>query len=353
MSVTKRNLDSSLDTLAQSGTAPKDLEPQNNICKLIGQGSTKDSIKKRPKKKYITQSLSLAMIDVAKNNNEMDWVQRYWNTWHCQNNLITYDGKSYGDFCKNRWCLICLAIRKADMINRYKPELIKWKEPHFLTLTVKAQPNANLKKWMDGMLKAFKTILERCKKRHQRKKGIKLIGIRSLECNYNPIKKTYNPHFHVLTASKEIAETIKKEWIELWNRGPKTLALHYLQTIRKVRNTEKDLVETIKYGAKLFTDPTMKKGKNKSVKPKIYAAALHEIYKVFYKRHLFSSFGFSLPKTKKVNVWKEASKGIKRWIYEPKINDWVDKESGQLMTNYIPKHNLDHLLKECIDLEMI
>ena len=113
------------------------------------------------------------------------------------------------------------------------------------------------------MITAFDIIRRRCYKRFKRGKGPKLVGIRSLECNFNPKSKTYNSHFHILCASKEIAETIKKEWIDIWNSGEKVFALHYLQKIRKVENTEKDIIETIKYGAKIFTDPTMKKGNQK------------------------------------------------------------------------------------------
>ena len=59
------------------------------------------------------------------------------------------------------------------------------------------------------MNKAFSIIKERCKKRHQRGTGIQLIGIKSLECNFNPQKKTYNPHFHIIVPNKEIATLLK------------------------------------------------------------------------------------------------------------------------------------------------
>ena len=82
------------------------------------------------------------------------------------------------------------------------------------------------------MKQAFKLISNRCKKRHQRGKGIKLIGIKSLECNFNPIRKTYNPHYHLIVATKEMAEVLKKEWLKLWTKkytSPKA------QHIRKVK----------------------------------------------------------------------------------------------------------------------
>ncbi|TWP27880.1 hypothetical protein ETU08_09155, partial [Apibacter muscae] len=57
-----------------------------------------------------------------------------------------------------------------------------------------------------GMYRAFSLILNRYKKRYQRGKAIQLIGIKSLECNFNPQRKTYNPHFHIITANHKIAD---------------------------------------------------------------------------------------------------------------------------------------------------
>lgn len=296
-------------TLAQKGTGRTDKYNFDKYQVIHGVGSCKSSVRKRPKKKLITQKLCLALIDVAKERNEINWVKRYWRTWRCQNVLTTHNGRAYGDMCKNRFCLVCLSIRKADMINKYKPIIEKWPDTHFLTLTVKSQPHQNLNKWISGMLKAFAKIRKRCDQRHRRGKGPKLIGIRSLECNFNPKSKTYNPHFHILCASKEIAEIIKKEYVELWNRGNEIFAQPFLQKIRKVGDTEKDIIETIKYGAKIFTDPSMKKGKQKGKSFKIYVAGLHTIYKAMEGHRLFGSFGFKLP-SEEVSIKKGREEGI-------------------------------------------
>jgi len=357
MSQSKQNLGfvkGSLDTLALKRTT---ISAKDNSVQLIyGTGSCKSSIKKRPKKKLITQMLALALIDVAKENNETEWIKRYWNVWHCQNYLTTYNGRAYGHYCKNKCCAICVSIRKADMINRYKPTIEKWSDLHFLTLTVKSQPNTNLKKWMKGMNNAMELINDRCRQRYNRGKGPKLIGVRSLECNYNPIKKTYNPHFHVLCATKEIAEILKAEWLELWNRNyvksnnkKDIMALHFLQKIRKVRNTEKDIIETIKYGAKIFTDPEMKKGKSKA-NHIIYAKALHSIYKSMDGLKLFVKFGFKLPKTESQSNTRLII-DYKEWKYEPKAANWVNMITGQVMTNYSPDWALEELLDK-IDIQL-
>jgi plasmid rolling circle replication initiator protein Rep len=359
MSQTKQYLDhweNELDTLAQKRTASSRSDHQKHEI-IFGEGACKDSVRKRPKRKVIDQSVCLKLIDVAKENNETKWIKRYWNTYHCQTNLITHNGKAYGDYCKNRCCSICNAIRKAKLIHTYKPSIETWSDPHFLTLTVKAQPKTNLENWINGMVKAMSLILNRCRKRYLRGKGIKLIGIKSLECNFNPKKKTYNPHFHILCASKDIAETIKREWLELWNRDYKRTglkrhryALTYLQNIRKVNCTEEDLIETIKYGAKVMTDPTMQKGKNKSRSPKIYVTALHEIYRAFDRHKLFGHFGFK-PKPQNTKTQKngKAVSEFQMWIFDSEISDYVNIESGQIMTNYLPDNELVKIISKNID----
>ncbi len=44
------------------------------------------------------------------------------------------------------------------------------------------------------------------------------MGIKSLECNFNPITKKYNPHLHLIVASKEMADILIKEWLTLCTR---------------------------------------------------------------------------------------------------------------------------------------
>ena len=118
-----------LDTLAQSKTGAV---KYNELEIIYGTGACKDSIRKRPKRKFIDQAVCLALIDIAKKNEDDLWVKRYWNTYNCQQFLITHEGRAYGKYCKNRCCSICNAIRKADLIHKYKPIIESWDSPHLL-----------------------------------------------------------------------------------------------------------------------------------------------------------------------------------------------------------------------------
>jgi len=71
------------------------------------------SILKRANKKVITNALVLGMIDIAKAKGQNNWEQRYWNTYHCQEFLKSYENRYYSDYCKNRWCATCCGIQRA------------------------------------------------------------------------------------------------------------------------------------------------------------------------------------------------------------------------------------------------
>lgn len=201
-------------------------------------------------------------MDVAKQKGDDDKQNSYWNTYYCQNNVIIKDGKLYGKYCKNRFCTLCCSIRKAEIINTYLPTIKQWDEPYFVTLTIKACKSNRLKLMISKVLQGFSIIREKQKKRYQRGKGIKLIGVKSLECNFNPVSKTYNPHLHLIVANKEIADLLIEEWLIIWNKKGLFFASRKGQDERPVFNLETGLVEIIKYGTKIFTEPDMNKRGN-------------------------------------------------------------------------------------------
>ena len=337
------------NTLAQSGTTSNGKPP----LLVLGKGSDlneKKGMKGRAKRKLITQKMVLSLIDVAKANGEDEFVQTCWRTWRCGNKLTRSGNKVFMKYCKNRFCTVCLSIRKALMINLYHPTLFKWKEPYFVTLTVKAQPYKNLKKWIgEGMLRGFRRITSRNRKRAQRGKGIKLVGIRSLESNFNPIKRTYNPHFHVIVQSRQMAELLLAEWLDLWTSKH---ANKQAQKMTPIRNKEIAMKELIKYGSKIFTEPDIsKKSKLKKNDRTIYVAALHKIFLAMKDHRLFDRFGFDLPDASKikkgatVNIFQEYD----RWQFDVKTADWKNEETGERLTGYIPPQEMIDLLENHID----
>jgi hypothetical protein len=220
---------SSLNTLAQTGTTESD-----SFAFVNGEGSDlskQNGGKGRAKRKTITNSLALSLIDVVKKKEEFGRLQPYWNTYHCQSKVHIANGKLYGRYCKNRHCTLCLSIRKADIINRYLPVISTWEQPHFVTITARSVPLESLAKRISSLINGFRIITEKHRKKASRGKGIKLVGIKSIESNFNPRTKLYNPHIHLIVANQEMARTIKREWLSMC---PEHLAKPYAQKIKKV-----------------------------------------------------------------------------------------------------------------------
>lgn len=338
-------------TLAQTGTPDFATSSQSKGKILCGNGSDLSDTKawkSRAKRKLISQAMNLGLIEAVENKGEPERKRGYWNAYHCQEKLISHDGRAYGKYCKTRFCPLCNSIRKAEIVNQYLPEIQTWKAPYFVTLTVRSVMAKNLNKWMSGFLVAFQKILSRLKKRHQRSKGAKPVGIRSLECNFNAQKRTYNPHFHLIVESEAVADAIIAEWLKLWT--PKHAA-PYCQNKQRVRNIERCLIEVVKYSSKIFTDPELtQKGE---LPKKVYTAAMDNIFEAMKPHRIFERFGFNLPDAKKegtVNIVPESQ--CKDFVFAVEVYDWVNTKNGERLTEYAPTAQLDWLLHENIDTDL-
>jgi hypothetical protein len=336
-------------TLAQSRTTEK-----VKSAKIVtGKGSDLTdglTAEGRAKRKFVTVSMVLSLVDIAKEKKDKEMETIFWNAFHCQRKITSVNGIIYGNYCKNRCCTVCLSIRKAELINRYYPVMSEWEQPYFLTLTVKACYAKRLPLMMGKMIKAFQLINDRQTKRHKRGKGIKLIGVRALESNYNAIMRTYNPHFHLIVKDREIAEVLLTEWLKQWTpRYAKRAA----QDIQPVRNLTTNLIEIIKYGSKIFTEPDLKlKSKNEKGTRKIYVKALYNILKAMKGRRLFDRFGFDVESSKRETVGASVITDFTEWVYIPKKMDWIDRKTGETLTNYNPPVDLLELLSYGIDKEV-
>ena len=123
-----------LDTLAQK--TPHSQTKKSVLLKGNGSDlSDTKALQGRAKRKLISQSLALSLIDIAKENEDNESLKSFWNFYHCQNKLHTHNNRIHGNYCKSHICPICCANRKADLINRYLPVVLSWPDQQFLTLT--------------------------------------------------------------------------------------------------------------------------------------------------------------------------------------------------------------------------
>lgn len=177
--------------------------------------------------------------------------------------------------------------------------------------------------------------------------------VRSLECNFNPYKRTYNPHFHLIVPDIETAEILVKEWLALWTfpePGKKPLANRKGQYYRPIKDMTTDLVEVIKYGTKVFTDPEGKK-KPKGI-VKMYPRAFYNIIVAMKGLRLFSSVGFILPKKDKEERHPaRVVTDYEEWVHAAELQNWTNTERWEQLFDQNPDAGLEELLTWCIDVE--
>lgn len=348
---TPRPLQEAVHTLAQTGTSDFGNPSQSHQKIVCGQGSDladNKAWKGRAKRKLISQALNIGLIEAVEKKGKPERKRDYWNAFHCQNKLLINNGRAHGWYCKTRFCLLCSSIRKAAIINRYLPEIKTWKAPYFVTLTARSVNATDLNERVTDYMKGIQRIFGRLKKRHERGTGVKPVGIKSLECNFNADKGTYNPHFHLIVESEAVADAIISEWLTLW---PPKHAEPYCQKKQRVRNIEKCLIEVVKYSSKIFTDPDLTK---KGALPKqIYTAALDNIFHAMKPHRIFDRFGFNLPPTTKEGTVRIVpASQCEDFIFTVEMYDWLNAKNGEGLTGYAPTAQLDCLLHENIDTDL-
>jgi len=334
-----------LDTLAQK--TPHSQTKKSVLLKGNGSDlSDTKALQGRAKRKLISQSLALSLIDIAKENEDNESLKSFWNFYHCQNKLHTHNNRIHGNYCKSHICPICCANRKADLINRYLPVVLSWPDQQFLTLTSRSVKEKYLSRNLDGSIRALSQILKKQRQKAYKEKGKAFVGIRSIECNFNSVKKTYNPHIHLLLPDKETAEAIRTEWLKKWT---KKHTIPIAQYIRPVRKVEEDLIEIIKYGSKIFIEPDMKKNKDNKTPPMIYARALYNIFRAMSGRRLFQNFGFDMPKIQRVVNEPFFAYDAPEWQYDLTQSSWISTETGKLLFEPEINAKLEFLLHNNIN----
>lgn len=294
----------SLDKLAQLYPSPGENTPENTLKTLC----------KRAKAKYFTNSfvIPLALL-------KSDLQKSYNNTiFGCSNILQQNGNKITGKYCGNRWCVVCNRIKIAKLINAYKPAIEKIEEKRFVTLTIKNVMGENLRSAIQEMTKTFQNI-----RRDFHKKKIVFIGIRKIECTYNPKTNEFHPHFHLIVSGKLVAEQLVYKWLQ-----------RYPNANQKAQNNKEadnnSVMELFKYFSKIITDKT------------VYIEALDLIFTSMYGLRVYQSFG--IPKVD--NVTEEIEElqaqtiadlveAEKTWHWIE--NDWVDKTTGEYLTGYTPE----------------
>lgn len=324
----------SLDTLETTWDKTS-FEGENELSKLTPQPYDKKTLSKRAQRKKLSDSLILKLVDVA----DAKQVKAYWATWHCTKTLHIYsDGTLTAKYCKKRWCSVCNAIRTAQLIRRYEPIFKGWQDVHFVTLTLPNVPAAGLSAGIADLYAGFVACKDRAKKRAQRGKAPKLVGVRKLECTYNAYNDDFHPHFHFILDNAQSGRALVSDWLELFPQSDAKA-----QDCRPA--DANSLHEIFKYFTKLISGR-----QGDGIKPRaIHADALNLMFEAITGCRTFQSFGFRLPtenESENERVSCADVIAVAPWIAE--LSDWANSETGELLSGYIPSDAMKEIVSRVI-----
>jgi hypothetical protein len=305
-----------LDTLAQLTHTPDN--PEELLLKKV-------------KRKALTTYLSGNLIALNSIN-----IQSYRNMYYCNSVLLQEDQQLTTSYCKHRFCLICNSIRTANLINGYLPQLKKFENPYFLTLTIRAVKAKYLPGTLSKMLKDFRTIMQHITKY----RGMKIKAIRSIEINYNEKEKTYNPHLHFIIDGLHEATVLRYFWI--------AINCYVTPEGRIIQNAD-DKAQDIRFAdhnsaTELFkyVTKTISKTGLKNLK------ALDVIYTAIRNRRLIQPINLEKEideDEREAIVYENLSPGQKTFEYIPDAFDWIDLQTGECLTGYTPKNGIKSLFE--------
>jgi hypothetical protein len=316
-----------LDKLAQQVTSPSvsgaagvvedDLKLTKNA-----KFSAKENFGKRARVKFLTEAMAVGLANVPASK----LTKSYWNTFYCSSVLHKKGDSLTGKYCKNRWCLVCCRIRSAQLIKQYAPLLESWPEKHLVTLTVPNCSGPNLAATVKEMKAGFDTIRRGFTMQHRRKqRATPLQALRKLEATHNPDRDDYHPHFHLVVPDLATANDLRAAWLLQF-----PAAKWKGQDVRPANAGAAH--ELFKYFTKLVTTQSKERF--------IRLAPLNTIFEAIANQRTFQPFG--IPKTAEVTTDEEADAlaeelnidAVFEWVQAQA--DWIDKESGEMLTNYQP-----------------
>jgi transcription termination factor NusB len=284
--------------------------------------SAKESFGKRARVKYLTEAMAVGLANVP--NSKL--TKSYWNTFYCSSVLQKKGDTLTGKYCKNRWCLVCCRIRSAQLIKQYAPLLESWPEKHLVTLTVPNCSEELLESTVKDMKRGFDTIRRRFTMQHRRKqRESALQALRKLEATHNPERDDYHPHFHLVVPDLATANELREAWLIQFPQ-----AKWKGQDVRPANAGAAH--ELFKYFTKLVTTQSKERF--------IRLAPLNVIFEAIAGQQTFKAFG--VVKLKEELGDEEATAlaeelnidAVFEWVQAQA--DWVDKSSGEMLTNYQP-----------------
>ncbi len=283
------------------------------------QSLTRAKLCKKARAKYITMGVVHPLIHL-----HSPLESSYLHTTHCSSVMVQEGKKLTAKYCNHRWCLVCNRIRTAKLINGYVPPLLALPDKQFVTLTI---PNTDAK-GLEFTIRLMGVVLRRIQKRFTRA-GYPIIGIRKLECTYNPITNTYHPHYHLIVSGEGVAVKLVNAWLDSFGE-----AVSDAQNITPMGDG--GVPELFKYFTKIF------------VKGRLYPQPLDVIFQAMVNRRVFQPMGIRRDVSEDVDgIHSELCDDIppielQMWVWGD--SDWYAMGSGEPLTHYQPSPQVVRLL---------
>lgn len=306
---------------------------------LTKKADKKLSQKKQQWSKAVSNHFAMKL---AMYNPDSPLKKAYDNTFHC-NTVKQYDGeKMKSTYCKNRWCYTCNRIRTAININNYSPQIGEFEKPYFVTLTRPTCTIEELPEQIKNMEKRWRLLYQYSTRKSESpyKKGIRLIGIRKMECTLSHGEK-YHYHFHLIVDGKNNAEWIRSEWLKR-NHDSSPDA-------QDVRPADKGaLMEVFKYTTKM----SVKMDDNTDFK------RLDLLFQAMRGKRTLSTFGgikspkkeaeedFDISAQIDENLQLRFGNNISVWKWQTEIFDWLNFETGELLIGEELPQKIRNIIEE-------
>lgn len=287
--------------------------------------SPRQGLRNRARSKYLTEAIVGGLTGL-----ESPLRYSYASTMRCATTLAQNGAEITGKYCRQRWCLVCSRIRTAKLIGAYLPEMARWADPYFVTLTI---PNVQGPQ-LHNAVRAMLATMPRLARAIRRTDGLELRAIRKLEVTWSHARRDYHPHLHLIVEGRAVADALVRRWLA---ENPD--ATHKAQDVRPCTGPGA-MKELFKYFTKLLAKGM--DGERTAPPPRV----LDTMFKAVRGLRTFQPMGFVAPKVVQADddamtldattASPDAKRERVEWEWSGALADWVDYSTGELLSGYEP-----------------
>jgi hypothetical protein len=256
----------------------------------------------------------------------------------CASTLAQEGTTITGKYCRQRWCLVCNRIRTAKLIGAYLPEMATWADPYFVTLTIPNVAGAQLHSAVRTML----ATIPRLARAIRRTDGLELRAVRKLETTWNPRRRDFHPHVHLIVSSRAAADALVRRWLATFPDADAQA-----QDVRPCHGPGA-MKELFKYFTKLVVKGL--DGERTAPPPRV----LDTMFKAVRGLRTFQPMGFVTPKldvddeAMTLDATTESPEPHRErvsWEWTGALGDWMDYSTGALLSGYEPPETMRALVE--------